>query len=162
MVADISLKKKSLAAHAKPLSVLAQQFRLASQALAEGIDRDAASFECVLAAHRLPHATPEEQSCRDDAIQQALKGAVKAPLETARETAEVFEKLRQLELMAGPSMLSDVRVGRMMAATAVRGALENVAANLGSIADAAFAERVRSEAVSLASRIDESPVAASR
>ena len=57
-------------------------------------------------------------------------GAVNVPLEIARQAAEVFEKLGQLEPMAGPSMLSDVRVGRMMAATAVRGALENVAINL--------------------------------
>ena len=41
--------------------------------------------------------------------------------------------------MASPSMLSDIRVGRLMAAAAVRGALENVAINLESITDAGFA-----------------------
>jgi formiminotetrahydrofolate cyclodeaminase len=59
-------------------------------------------------------------------------------------------------------MLSDVRVGRMMAATAVRGALENVATNLEIITDAGFAGRARSEALSLTSRIVESPMAAGR
>jgi len=162
MVAGISLKKKSLAAHAQPLADLAEQLRRASRSLAEGIDRDAASFESVLAAHRLPRGTAEEQGGRNLAIQQALKGAVNAPLEIARNAAEVFETLGQLEPLAGPSMLSDVRVGRMMAATAVRGALENVAINLGSITDADFSSRARSEALSLASRIDESSVAAGR
>jgi formiminotetrahydrofolate cyclodeaminase len=160
MVAGISLKKKSLAAHAQPLADLAEQLRRASHSLAEGIDRDAASFESVLAAHRQPRGTAEEQDGRSQAIQQALKGAVNAPLEIARNAAEVFEMLGQLEPLAGPSMLSDVRVGRMMAATAVRGALENVAINLGSITDADFSSRARSEALSLASRIDESSVAA--
>ena len=56
-------------------------------------------------------------------------------------------------------MLSDVRVGRMMAATAVRGALENVGTNLESVTDAAFDSRVRSEALSLGSRVNESSVA---
>ncbi len=114
----------------------------------------------MLAAHRLPRGTAEEQDARNLAIQQALKGAVNAPLEIARNAAEVFEMLGQLEPLAGPSMLSDVRVGRMMAATAVRGALENVAINLGSITDADFSSCARSEALSLASRIDESSVAA--
>jgi hypothetical protein len=50
----------------------------------------------------------------------------------------------------------------MMAATAVRGALENVGTNLESVTDAAFANRVRSEALSLGSRIDESSVAPGR
>ena len=59
-------------------------------------------------------------------------------------------------------MFSDVRVGRMMAATAVRGALENVAINLASITDAAFASRIRSEALSLATRVDETSVATDR
>ncbi len=36
-------------------------------------------------------------------------------------------------------MLSDIRVGRLMAAAAVQGALDNVAINLESITDAAFA-----------------------
>jgi len=52
-------------------------------------------------------------------------------------------------------MISDVRVGRMMAATAVRGALENVATNLESISDTQFAERTRNESRSLSSRIAE-------
>jgi len=162
MVADISRKKKSLAAYAQPLSDIADELRNASQALAEGIDRDAESYESVLTAHRLPRETPDEHRSRNQAIQQALTGAVNAPLEIARRAAEVFERLGQLEPMAGTSMLSDVRVGQMMAATAVRGALENVATNLASITDADFSNHVRSEALSLASRINESSSATGR
>jgi glutamate formiminotransferase / formiminotetrahydrofolate cyclodeaminase len=162
MVAGISSKKKSLAAHAKPLSEIADELRKASQALAEGIDRDAASYESVLTAHRLPRATPEEQERRNRAIQRAFMAAVEAPLDIARKAATVFEKLGQLEPMAGTSMYSDIRVGRMMAATAVRGALENVDTNLASITDADFSSRARSEALSLASRVNENSVATGR
>ncbi len=104
----------------------------------------------------------EERKQRDHAIQQAFEGAIEAPLEIAREAVEVFEKLGQLEAMSAPSMVSDVRVGRMMAATAVRGALENVRINLESVTDAAFAARARAEAESLAARIAENPVAAGK
>lgn len=162
MVAGISRKKKSLAAHAEALESLVIKLRTDSQALAEGIDRDAASYESVLAAHRLPKDIPEDQQKRDGAIQEALKGAVSAPMEIARRAAEVFDALGQLEPLAGTSMLSDVRVGRMMAATAVRGALENVNTNLSSIADAAFVAAARSEALSLGARVTESSVATGR
>jgi formiminotetrahydrofolate cyclodeaminase len=114
-----------------------------------------------LAAHKLPRDTVEEQRRRDLTIQQAFQGAVEAPLEIARKAVEVFERLGQLESMSAPSMLSDVRVGRMMAATAARGALENVATNLESITDAAFVGRARSEARSIALRIAESPAVGS-
>jgi formiminotetrahydrofolate cyclodeaminase len=162
MVAALSRKKKSLAAHHGPLSQAVEQFQGASQALAEAIDRDAASFESALAARRLPQQTPEEQRMRDDAIQHALAGAVEVPLGVARRAADLFEKLGQLELISSPSMLSDVRVARLMAAAAVQGALENVAINLESVRDTHLADRVRSESQQLVSRVAGSPAIAHR
>jgi glutamate formiminotransferase / formiminotetrahydrofolate cyclodeaminase len=162
MVAGLSQKKKSLAAHSEALSGAAKEFKQASRSLTDAIDRDAASFESVMAAYKLPHETPEELRIRDRAIEQGLVRAIEVPLDVARKAAEVFEKLGQLEPMSSPSMLSDIRVGRLMAAAAVRGALENVAINLEAIADAGFASRVRAEALSLTSRIVESTVAADR
>ncbi len=37
-------------------------------------------------------------------------------MEVARAAAEIYERLGQLEAIASPSMLSDLRVGRLMAA----------------------------------------------
>jgi glutamate formiminotransferase/formiminotetrahydrofolate cyclodeaminase len=162
MVAGISSKKKSLAAHGELFERIAGELQQASQALTEGIDRDAASYESVLAAYRLPRDTTEAQQSRDRAIQEALKAAVNAPLEIARRATEVFDALGQLEPIAGTSMLSDVRVGRMMAATAVRGALENVETNLASVTDAGFSGHVRGEALTLRSRLGENSVATGR
>jgi len=155
MVSGLSRTKKSLAAHAPALTQALMEFATASRSLTEAIDRDAASFEAVVAAHRLPKQTPEEIRQRDLAAQVAMKHAVEVPLEIARQAASVFEKLRQLESMCGPSMVSDVRVGRMMAATAVRGALENVATNLESISDQDFVARAREQSRSLSSRTAE-------
>jgi formiminotetrahydrofolate cyclodeaminase len=162
MVAGLSRKKKSQAAHVDQLSDAVAEFHSASRALAEAIDRDAASFESVMAAYKLPHSNAEEQQRRDAATQQALHGAAQVPLEVARRAAEIFERLGQLESISSPSMFSDIRVGRLMAAAGVRGALENVAINLESITDAAFAQRMRSESASLLARVAESPVGAGR
>jgi formiminotetrahydrofolate cyclodeaminase len=162
MVAGLSRKKKSQAAYVESLSEAVAEFHAASSALAEAIDRDATSFESVMAAYKLPQETPDEKRQREDAIQQALQGAAKVPLEVASKAVEIFERLGQLEHMSSPSMLSDIRVGRLMAAAAVRGALENVAINLESITDAGFAGRMRSESASLLARVAESTVGASR
>jgi glutamate formiminotransferase / formiminotetrahydrofolate cyclodeaminase len=162
MVAGLSRTKKSLAAHAVALGRAAEEFQAASRVLAEAIDRDAASFEAVMAAHKLPRDTAETIRRRDLAVQHALAAAIDVPLEVARNAAMLFEKLGQLEPMSSPSMLSDVRVGRLMAAAAVRGALENVAINLESITDEKFAALVRSEARLLTARIAESPVETGR
>ena len=59
-------------------------------------------------------------------------------------------------------MKSDIQVGRLMAAAAVRGALENVAINLDSITDTAAVTRMRAEAAALAAKVGESTVSAAR
>src|ERR1700752_23184 len=155
MVAGLSRKKKSQAAFVEELSQAVSEFHAAGQELAKAIDRDASSFESVMAAYKLPQSTPDEQRKRDDAIQRALQGAAEVPLEVARKAVDVFERLGQLEPISSAAMLSDLRGGRLMAASAGRGALENVAINLESIADSNFAERLRSESASLLARVIE-------
>ncbi len=156
MVAGLSRKRKSQAAYVEPLSDALAEFHSASRVLAEAIDRDAASFESVMAAYQLPQSTSEEQGRRESAIQDALQGAASVPMEVARKAAQIFDRLAELESIASPSMLSDIRVGRLMAGAAVRGALENVAINLESITDAVFSARFRSESELLAARIGKS------
>jgi glutamate formiminotransferase/formiminotetrahydrofolate cyclodeaminase len=153
MVAELSSRKKSQAAHAAELTAAAANFQDASQRLATAIDRDSASYEAVVAAHKLPRASAGDQELRQAAIQTALKGAIEAPFEIARGAADLFERLGKLERIASPSMISDVRVGRLMAAAAVRGAIENVTVNLESVTDAEFIRSARSEADALATRI---------
>ena len=153
MVADLSGRKKSQAAYAAELQSAAADFREASRKLAASIDLDAASYKAVVAAHKLPRGTAAEHELREAAIQEALKGAIDAPFEVARRAAGLFEKLGQLERISSPVTISDLRVGRLMAEAAVRGALENVTINLESVTDADFVRRARSEAEKLAARI---------
>ncbi|MGH9700836.1 MAG: glutamate formimidoyltransferase [Candidatus Acidiferrales bacterium] len=162
MVAGLSRKKKSQAAHVDALSVALGSFQSSSRALAEAIDRDADSFDAVMAAYKLPQEPAEAKRTREAAIELALKGAAGVPMEVARACAEVFRELGQLEGISSPSMLSDIRVARLMAAAAVRGALENVAINLESIADGEFVARLRTESAALRTRIEEAHAVPSR
>jgi glutamate formiminotransferase/formiminotetrahydrofolate cyclodeaminase len=155
MVAGLSRKKKSQAAFVDQLSDAVAGFHRASRFLSEAVDRDAASFERVMAAYKLPQETSEQRKVREDAIQLALQGAATVPLEVARKAADTFESLGSLRAISSASMVSDVRVGRLMAAAAVHGALANVEINLESIADAEFRGKLRSESASIAARVAE-------
>ncbi|MGH9734261.1 MAG: glutamate formimidoyltransferase [Candidatus Acidiferrales bacterium] len=161
MVAGLSRKKKSQAAYVDQLNEAVAHFQAAARVLAEAIDRDAAAFDAVMAAYKLPQGTPEEQEKREAAVQAALQGAADVPLEVARRAADIYERLGQLEALSSPSMKSDIRVGRLMASSAVRGAIENVMINLESITDSVYKARVSAEAVTVANRISEAAAGAS-
>ncbi len=162
MVAGISSRSKSQAAYSARLERMLEEFQIVVRDLPDTIDRDAAAYKAVMTARKMPRDTGREQAERDSALQSALQRAVEVPLEIARRSADIFEMLGQLEGMSSPSMLSDVHVGRMMASVAVRGALENVEVNLEKIEDLGFAERARSEARTIAARLNDASVSAGR
>jgi len=160
MVAGLSRKKKSQSAHIEELSAAAAELRAAAQLLTQAIDRDASSYEAVMAAFKLPKESTEDQRRRDDAIQRATRGAAEVPLQVAEVAVELYERLGQLETVSAASMRSDLHVGRLMAAAAARGALENVAINLESITDAGYVAAMRARAAALEARLASSPVIA--
>ncbi|MBI3671078.1 MAG: glutamate formimidoyltransferase [Acidobacteria bacterium] len=162
MVAGLSRKKKSQAAHVPELTAVIADLRAAAKNLAEAIDRDAASYDAVMATFKLPKDTPKDAARRDDAIQRATRGAAEVPMQVAKAAVELYERLGQLEAISAASMLSDLRVGRLMAAAGARGALENVAINLESITDAAYVAAMRNRAAALEARLASSPVTAAR
>ncbi|MGB2792015.1 MAG: glutamate formimidoyltransferase [Candidatus Acidiferrales bacterium] len=153
MVAGLSRKKKSQAAYVDQLSQAVAEMHTAAAELAAAIDRDAQSYDAVLAAFKLPKETPDEQRQRDAAIQQATRGAAEVPMTVARKAAEIFDRLGQLEAISSASMSSDLRVARLMAAAGARGALANVAINLDSITDASFVAAMCKQAAEIESRL---------
>jgi glutamate formiminotransferase/formiminotetrahydrofolate cyclodeaminase len=158
MVAGLSRRKKSQAAYVADLSAAHEALHKAARELTEAVDRDAASYDAVLAAMRLPKETPEERRAREEAILAATKHAAEVPLEVAELALEVYDRLGQLAAISAASMSSDLRVARLMAAAAVRGALANVEVNLESLADSDDAASMRQRMARLESRLADSPV----
>jgi glutamate formiminotransferase/formiminotetrahydrofolate cyclodeaminase len=155
MVASLSRKKKSQAAHVDLLSVELDEMRHAAAELTEAIDRDAASFEAVMAAFKLPNGNAAEARARDAAVQTATRGAAKVPLQVAERTVALFERLGQLASIAAASMKSDLEVARLMAAAGARGALANVEINLDGISDTAYVKSMRERISALRERLGE-------
>jgi formiminotetrahydrofolate cyclodeaminase len=138
MVAGLSRKKKSQAAHVDKLSEQLDALRREAEALTEAIDADAASYDAVLAAFKLPQGGSTEIAQREQAIEKSTKGAAEVPLLVAERAVALLERLRQLETIAAASMKSDLRVARLVAAAGARGAIANVEINLDGIKDQAY------------------------
>ncbi len=109
--------------------------------LTAAVDRDAAAFNGVMAAFRIPK--PE----RAPYLEQALHKAALVPMEVAERAYEVRAQLEILQSEAPAKFSSDVETGRALAAAATTGSLANVRINLESIKDEEFRrnleERVR-------------------
>jgi glutamate formiminotransferase / formiminotetrahydrofolate cyclodeaminase len=153
MVAGLSRKKKSQAAFVDQLSIALDELRRVSDELAEAIDRDAASYDAVMAAFKLPQGDAEETKQREDAIQKAAKGASEVPMQVAERAVALFERLGQLDGIVAASMRSDLQVARLMAEAGARGALANVEINLDGLTDTAYAGSMRTKVAALRERL---------
>jgi formiminotetrahydrofolate cyclodeaminase len=142
MVCGVSLNRKSLEAHHTKLKELQNRLSSLRQRLLENIDRDAQSYEAVMAAFKLPKSTETEKARRAQAIEEAGKNATSVPLETAELSAEAATIISSLRDITIPVAAPDLAVALDLAGTAKRGAIENVRANLPSIKDQEFLDRV--------------------
>lgn len=153
MVAALSRKKKSQAAHVDKLSDHLDALRKLADELAEAIDRDASSYDAVMAAFKLPQSNPEETQQRENAIQLATKGAAEVPLEVATKATALQDRLVQLEAISAASMKSDLHVARLMAVAGAKGALANVEINLETLKDADYVSSLRRKVAELRNRL---------
>jgi len=143
MVCNLTIGRKKYAdSEPRVLEIKSELERLGSR-LRELIAEDAASFEAVLEAYRLPKDTDAQKDARTVQIQDALQGAVAVPFETSQRSSEVLVLLRELAGIGNTNALSDVAVGARLAQTAIRGAAYNVAINLDSIAQRESADLTR-------------------
>jgi formiminotetrahydrofolate cyclodeaminase len=101
-------------------------------------DEDAAAFDEVMAAFRMPRETPEQQAARSQAIQEGYKTAVGPPMRVCMLSLRILELALKVAGEGNPSAASDAGVAALLASTALEGAALNVEINLGSIRDEAF------------------------
>jgi len=143
MVAGLSRKKKSQMLYVNDLSTILDELRKTAGELTDAIDGDAASYESVMAAFKMPQGNAQEIAQRESSIQAATKDAAEVPLQVATKAAQLHGQLLQLEGISAASMKSDLQVARLMAVAAAKGALANVEINLEGLKDASYVEKMR-------------------
>jgi len=153
MVAGLSRKKKSQAAHVDQLSIELDELRKTADELASAIDHDAAAYDSVLVAFKLPQGNADETRARESAIQAATKTAAEVPLHVAEKGVRLNGHLLQLEKIAAASMKSDLQVARLMTVAGAMGALANVEINLDGIKDTAYVDKMRERVAEVRKRL---------
>lgn len=117
--------------------------------LVELIDRDAAAYDLVIAAFRLPKSTDEEKAARRAAVQKATQIATEVPLDSIRACVETMKAGRAAAAFGNPNAASDVKVGYRFLMAAAEGAKDNVEINLGGLTDTEVQSRIRDAAEAL-------------
>jgi len=135
-------ERAALAAAADVLAGIRQQ-------LSDAIDADAAAYDMVVAAYKLPKTSPEEQTARKTAIQLALRAATEVPLDVMRSSASALGHAKTIAANGNQNAASDVGVAAALLRAGFRGAGLNVATNLGSISDAAYLSAINAETARL-------------
>jgi glutamate formiminotransferase len=159
MVAGLSRKKKSQAQHMDKLSEHLEALRREADALTQAIDSDAASYDAVMAAFKMPQGNATEIGAREATIQSTSKGAADVPMKVAERAVALFERLGQLEAIAAASMKSDLQVARLMAEAGARGAIANVEINLEGIMDEKYVAAKRHVVTTLRDKLSATAMA---
>jgi formiminotetrahydrofolate cyclodeaminase len=110
--------------------------------LTDAIDADAAAYDEVVGAYKLPKATPEEQGARKAAIQRALQAATDVPLGVMKQSVRALEEATIVAAHGYKSAASDVGVAIALLTAGATGAKLNVDANVEAITDAVYRTRV--------------------
>ena len=143
MVCNLSLDEAKFGAVLPEIQAIQSQAADLLTKLTRAVDEDAAAFNEVMAAYKLPKASEEEKTARLAAIQQSMKKAALLPLGVAGDCLEVLKLAGRILPIGNANAASDAAVSGLMAYAALQGAIYNVKINLGSIKDADFCRDTR-------------------
>ena len=123
------------------------------EAYLHDVDADTAAFDAMMAAMRLPKATPEQRKARVHAIREARRQAIETPLGVLKRCVETLDCI-EIALKGNPNARSDAGVASSLVATCAQGAWMNVLINLQDLKDLERKERYRIEAEALLEEIE--------
>ena len=142
MVANLSAHKRGWDHRWAEFGAWAETGQRLKQQLLLLVDEDTAAFDRVMDAFGLPKGTDAEKAARSEAIQQATKGAIEAPVQVIQTALEAFPLLRDMVEQGNPNSITDAGVGALCIRTCVLGAALNVKVNAASLKDKTYADRV--------------------
>jgi len=134
MVVELTLGRPEAAESEALLDEVGTSSRRLRAELLELSETDAAAYDAVIRARRLPRGSDAEVAIRTRVMDEATREATRVPLATAAAGAAVLELAERIAPIGNRNAISDVGVGAMLAAAAVRGAALNVRINVPYLA----------------------------
>jgi glutamate formiminotransferase/formiminotetrahydrofolate cyclodeaminase len=146
MVAALTHAKKGMEDRRESMDRTARAAQEHKDAFLQAIDDDTAAFNRVMDAIRLPRKTEEQKAARQQAMEEANKGATAIPLQVLGRCVEILPLIAEAASRGNPASLSDAGVAAVTASAAAEGAYMNVRINLSGIDDVACRDESHSEA----------------
>jgi len=134
MVARLSMGKKDLEP-TQHYQTIAEEAEMLSHELFKGGHEDAAAFDRVSTAYKMPKDTAEAKTVRSQTIQSAMLHAAEVPLSNAGRCKRVLELCNSLKNSFNTNAASDLDCGIHLATAALKGCAANVRINLPYIKD---------------------------
>jgi formiminotetrahydrofolate cyclodeaminase len=135
MVGEITMGKKK-PEDKTPVEEALKALEPTRRRFVELIDEDAAAFEKVMEAFKMPKEDEGQRETRKEAIEKATIGAAAVPRETARTAVAALEAGAALAEHGSRSAVSDVACGALCLEASARAAGYNIRINLAGIEDA--------------------------
>lgn len=116
------------------VSIAEETVRL-SDRLFTGGSEDAAAFDRVSSAYKMPKTDEQDKALRSTAIQEAMVFAAEVPLFNAESCRRVLEICSDLRKSYNTNAASDLECAEYLAKAGLKGCAANVRINLASIKD---------------------------
>jgi glutamate formiminotransferase/formiminotetrahydrofolate cyclodeaminase len=129
MVARLTIGKKKYASVEDQMQSVMEEADQLRAELSQAVREDAAAFEAVMAAFRLPQDTPEHQEQRKAAIERSTLAAAQAPLGVARKAMRTLALAEQVVRLGNLNAISDGATAAALAQAALTGSGYNVRIN---------------------------------
>jgi glutamate formiminotransferase/formiminotetrahydrofolate cyclodeaminase len=133
MVSGLTIGRKKYAeveAEMQAVHVLAEKLRAE---MTQTVEDDAASFEAVIGAFKLPKETEEQQKVRRAAIQLATMNAAYVPLQSVERSVKIMELAIKCAEHGNLNAISDAMSGFAMSRASLTAAAANVRINVNSL-----------------------------
>ena len=135
MVARLTVGRKKYAAVDEQMRAILERAEALRLSLSSAVAEDAAAFQAVMAALKLPKETPEDQQARQQAIEAATLNAAEVPLGVAHQLVEVLELALPVVESGNLNAITDGGTGAELAMAALQGAAMNIRVNLKDYRD---------------------------
>lgn len=145
MVARLTIGKKKYAEVQERMRAIVQQAESLRTELTSAVKRDAAAYEDVMKAFRLPKESGQDLAQRSREIEKATVGAAKVPLEVAGKALEVMELSCEVIEKGNLNAMSDAASAVALAQAAISGAALNVRVNATALKDQKIADQLLAE-----------------
>lgn len=146
MVCRLTMGKKKYEDVAERVSDILKNADELRDELYELVAKDAAAFDDVMAAMKMPKGDEALNKAREEAMQKATTKATEIPLTVMKKSLRALELCREIAEIGNVNSVSDAGVGALMAHSGVQGAWYNVKINLPGIEDKSTADKIKAEA----------------